>query len=80
MEPSARIREFIEREILVDAGIASVEVDTPLLRGLIDSLGLMQLVLFLEEDFGITIDDTEVVPDHFRTVGTISRLVELKIR
>ena len=78
MNASRRIRRFIEEKILLDGNGASLDDQTPLLRGLIDSLGLMQLVVFLEEEFGITIDDTEVVPDHFRTVAAIGRLVELK--
>jgi len=79
-DTSARIRRFIGEEILLDGDGdgASLNDQTPLLRGLIDSLGLMQLVGFLEEEFGITIDDTEVVPDHFRTVSAIGRLVETK--
>lgn len=73
-----RIRRFIEEELVLDGDGASVDDETPLLRGLIDSLGLMQLVTYLEEEFGIEIDDTEVVPDHFRTVVDIGRLLEMK--
>ena len=38
-------------------------------------MALMQLVAFLEEEFDIEIDDTEVTAENFRTIGDIERLV-----
>jgi acyl carrier protein len=53
--------------------------DTPLLGRTMDSLGLTQLVAFLEEEFGIEIDGDDVTLDNFQTVAHIERLVESKI-
>jgi acyl carrier protein len=53
--------------------------DTPLLGRTMDSLGLTQLVAFLEEEFGIEIDGDDVTLDNFQTVASIERLVESKI-
>jgi acyl carrier protein len=52
--------------------------DTPLLEGVIDSLGLMQMISFIEEEFDVAIDDSEVTASNFRTVADIERLVEQK--
>ena len=50
--------------------------DTPLLSGIMDSLALMQLVAFLEEEFDVEIDDADMTADHFRTIADIEALVQ----
>ncbi len=79
MDNATRIRDFIRQEVLFEEDGASLRDDTPLLDGAMDSLGLMQLVAFLEEEFGIEIDDEDVTADHFRTVADIERLVGQKV-
>lgn len=50
--------------------------DTSLLdSGLIDSTGVLELITFLEAEFGITIDDTEVVPENLDSLGRITAFV-----
>jgi acyl carrier protein len=44
----------------------------------LDSRGLFTLVTRLEDDFGISIPDADIVPDHFETIGTIAELVRSK--
>ena len=70
-----KIRRFIEEDIVLEHGM-SVKDDTPLLNGVVDSIGLMRLVAFLEDEFGVEIDDAEITAENFRTVGDISRLLE----
>jgi acyl carrier protein len=58
---------------------ADVDEDYPLLeRQVIDSLGMMNLISLLEGEFGIDIDDGDVVPSNFRTIRDIAGLVESK--
>jgi acyl carrier protein len=75
-----RIKQFIASEIMFEDNPAAIGDETPLLGGVMDSLGLMQLVAFLEEEFGVAIEDAEITIDHFRTVGDIERLVDSKVR
>jgi acyl carrier protein len=44
-----------------------------------DSLSLMQLVAFLEDEFDVEIDDSDMTADHFRTVSDIEQLVNQKV-
>src|ERR671918_684331 len=74
-----RILEFIRSELLLDDGVVNLSVDSQLLNGIVDSLGLMQLVAFLEEEFQIEVDDSDINKEYFSTVGDISRLVGTKI-
>jgi len=79
-EISDRIRAFITSELMFEDSSARLSDDTPLLAGTIDSLGLMQLISFIEEEFGVAIDDAEVTATNFRTVTDIERLVEQKVQ
>lgn len=74
MNVSDRIRSFIKEEVMLDTD-AQIGDDSPLLDGILDSLALMQLVAFLEEEFETEIDDTEVTADNFKTIADIERLV-----
>ncbi|HEX9711073.1 MAG TPA: acyl carrier protein [Actinomycetota bacterium] len=79
VEIGERIRGFICREILLEDESSALSDDTPLLKGAMDSMGLMQLVAFLEEDFEIELDDEDIVIDNFGTVTDIERLIVEKV-
>lgn len=77
MDTATKIRQFLNDELLVgDDEIPEVAEDTPLLNGIVDSMALMRLVAFLEDEFEVAIDDVEITADNFRTVADIARLVE----
>jgi acyl carrier protein len=75
-----RIRQFIRDEILFEDQGASVADDTPLLSGIMDSLGLTQMVAFLEDEFDVEIDDADISAPHFRTIADIDQLVQQKLQ
>jgi acyl carrier protein len=53
-----------------------IEKDTALLeKGILDSLGILDVVSFLESEFSITINDEELVPENFQSLGTLSSFV-----
>jgi methoxymalonate biosynthesis acyl carrier protein len=73
-EIRSRVRRFLADEVILDDGI-QLEGSTPLLSGLVDSIGLMELVSFLEDEFAITLENQDVDAVHFRTIDDIARLV-----
>jgi acyl carrier protein len=77
-EISDKIKEFIVTELMFEDSAASLADDTPLLDGVIDSLGLMQMISFIEEEFDVAVEDSEVTATNFRTVSDIERLVQQK--
>ena len=79
MEAAEKIKDFIKQEILFEDTSQALNEDTPLLNGVMDSLGLMQLVAFIEEEYDVEIDDADMVADHFRTVHDIEDLVNQKV-
>ena len=52
---------------------------TRLIGGVMDSLGLMQFVSYLREEFDLNFDEDEIVPENFRTVTDVERLVNQKL-
>jgi acyl carrier protein len=53
--------------------------DTPLLGNVIDSTGVLQLVVHLQDRFGITVEDDEVTSENLGTVKTAVAFVERKM-
>ena len=57
-----------------------VEEDTMIFKeGILDSMGLMTLITFLEEEFGIATQDTDLVEENFESVNAITRFVSGKL-
>ena len=66
------IRGFVERRLATREGGSMVRDDESLVdRGVIDSMGIFQLVAFLEEKFGIRVADEEISQQNFLTVDGI---------
>jgi acyl carrier protein len=79
MSVTTELEAFIVDEIALGRGMASIEPEEDLLaRGVIDSLGVTQLVAFLEERFGIRVTDDELTPANFRTLAAIEAFVGCK--
>jgi acyl carrier protein len=68
----AIVNDYISRELVQDASLLPLANTTPLLEtGILDSLSLLRLVIFVQEQFGIVVDDLDLVPEHFATVDDI---------
>jgi acyl carrier protein len=78
MEIQRVLRKFITTQFYPGEDFVLGE-DTSLLdSGLIDSTGVLELITFLEAEFGITIDDTEVVPENLDSLRSIEAFVASK--
>jgi acyl carrier protein len=66
------INDYISRELVQDPALVPLADEAPLLEsGILDSLTLLRLVVFLEERFGITMGDADLLPENFASVNTI---------
>jgi D-alanine--poly(phosphoribitol) ligase subunit 2 len=71
------IKEFIVKEFLPDVPVEELETDYDLLAGgVIDSIGLLRAIVWLEKTFQIQLYDVEIAPESFRSVAAISTLIE----
>lgn len=74
-----RVRGFIVEELNWQGSPAQLTDDYPLLeQGVVDSLGIFQIVSLIESEYGVEVQDEELVPEHFGTIAGIARLVEAK--
>lgn len=72
------VRNFVVEQFL--AGNASrLRPDGSLLGDVIDSMGVISLVAYLQEHFGITIEDDEVIPSNLDTIQNLVAYVAKKI-
>ena len=68
--------EFVNSEVSLDpTGLADGATDL-LLSGKIDSLGVVQIVGWIEDEVGISIDPADVVLDNFQTVDKMVAYVQ----
>ncbi|MBV8591055.1 MAG: acyl carrier protein [Acetobacteraceae bacterium] len=75
--PNVRIKQFVIEEFLPDVPEGDLTEDFDLIEnGVIDSLGLLKVIAWIEDEFGVLIEVDEMVPENFSTIGTISALVE----
>lgn len=76
MDTQSILADYLTREIAVGRARQIGPDDDLIASGILDSLGLMQLVLFIEESLSLKIPDEEVVIDNFRTVRILAEYID----
>jgi acyl carrier protein len=72
-----KIKQFIVEEFMPDVPAEELDSNFDLLTGgVVDSLGLLKVVAWLEEEFDVAVDESELGPDSFRTVAAIKEYVD----
>lgn len=72
MSIEQQVRDYIlDNYLFTDDQSALKNDDSFLNKGIIDSTGIMEVILFLEERFGIQVDDEEMVPENLDSVNNI---------
>lgn len=71
-----KIERFVLEEFLPDVPAGELGPDHDLLAdGVIDSLGLLKLIAWVEDEFALAVDDTALDPDNFRSIAAIDAFV-----
>ncbi len=80
MEVETQIKQFVLDNFLFGGSPDDVDEDVSLLdTGIMDSLGVLQLVSFVEETFSIQVEDVDVVPDNFDSVRSLATYTRRKV-
>lgn len=75
------LRQFVIDNFLFGQGNGNLRNDDSFLdKGIIDSTGVLELVVFLEEKYRIKIEDRELVPDNLDSITNLVRFVETKLQ
>ncbi len=76
-DPRSRIRTFLAENLLFSTdGFPYGDEESLLETGVVDSTGILELVLFVEETFGLQVPDDDVIPDHFDSVARLAAYIE----
>ena len=79
MDVKAQIKDYIIENFLFGDGDVLQDDDMSLLdEGVIDSVGVMELVAFLEGDLGIKVADDELVPENLDSLNNLAAFVGRK--
>jgi acyl carrier protein len=77
VEIADKLRTYFVEEL--DLEVPKEELhDAFVLANRIDSMGVFDLISFIETEFGVEVSNEELVPQHFGTVGGVVRFVESK--
>ena len=78
MRIQEQIRNYIVENFLFGSNTFEDE-DSFLEHGVVDSTGVLELVLFAEETFGIAVDDEEILPENFDSISCLATYVTRKL-
>ena len=74
-----RIRDFIRESFLYMSPQIAVHDDDRLLeRGIIDSMGVVEMLGFIEDEFGVSVADDEITEANFGSIRAVSDFVARK--
>jgi acyl carrier protein len=74
------LRRHITRSFLPRAGLRSFQdSDSFLKKGILDSTGVLELLEFIEDRFGIKVEDDEIIPENLDSVDRLARYVQKKL-
>ncbi len=79
MSVRAVLRRYIlENHLFTDDDAALKDADSFLETGTLDSTGIMELILFIEETFQLKVTDDEMVPENLDAIDSLVAYVERK--
>jgi acyl carrier protein len=70
-----KIRTFIFQELIFVAEPDKFSNDNNLLEAGLDSMGIMRLIMFIEEQFGVTLPDAEIDPDNVHSINALEQWI-----
>ena len=80
MEIENKIKTYIAKNLLFSGDEFKYSNDASFLEeGIVDSLGVMELVSFVEDQFGVSVDDQEITPDNFDSVTRLAAYIQHKL-
>lgn len=71
----AQLRDFIFQELVFVAEPESFGDDDNLLEAGLDSMGIMRLIMFIEEAFQVTLPDDEIDPDNVESFNALEKWI-----
>jgi acyl carrier protein len=78
IETKTKIRNYILESTLAETD--NIEDDTLIFEtGLLDSMGFLFLIEFIKDEFGVEINDDELIVENFESINTIAEYLDQKL-
>lgn len=75
-----QIRQYIAKNLLFSGNNFKYSDDASFLEeGIVDSLGIMDLTMYIQETYKVTINDIELTPDNFDSVNKVAQYIQFKL-
>jgi len=75
-----KLKDFITETFLIGSDVESVnDSDSFMEKEIIDSTGVLELTSYLEEEFGITVEDNELTPDNLDSIDKLVNFIQGKL-
>lgn len=78
-EHETALTEFVRNELLHGRKMALTDDADLLSAGIVDSLGILRLVAFMEERFGVKVPDEDVVFENFQSIKAMAGYVSQRL-
>ena len=73
----SRLRQFVDDNFLYMRPDLELDNDDSLMgKGIVDSMGVAEMIYFLEEEFGVIVDDEDVTEENLGSINSIATYVE----
>ena len=78
-ELQKKVKVYILENYLFTSDESALGLDESLLdRGIVDSTGMLEIIMYIEEQFGIAVADDEMLPDNLDSVSRIAGFIARK--
>ncbi len=78
-EVESKIRQFLTENFILSEQLDQLGNDDSFLdNGIIDSTGILELIFFVEEQFGVQVDTSEVLPENFDSINRLVAYIQSK--
>lgn len=68
-----QVRQFLSDNFIFDPSIQLGSEDSLMENGVVDSTGILEVIMWVESTFGVHVEDNEVLPENFDSIGNIAR-------
>jgi len=72
------LRQFIQENFLFGRELTVSDDDSLMEGGIVDSTGVLELIMFIETEFAITVDGDELVPENLDSIANLTRFITSK--
>jgi acyl carrier protein len=81
MQTESKVREFVLKNYLFTSEQSALKSEDSFMKsGIMDSTGILEMIMFLHDEFGVDVMDDEMVPENLDSVQNVVAFVRKKLQ